>query len=115
MSRQPQQPVEAQEQVGGTGCLVRLLWLLIGNVLLVAAGLAISDNQEFPSLADAVFWLVVAGMIAIRYIDVVRLHGETVTGQPATLAHWRRYSVMLAAVALAGWLIAHLVSRGPAV
>jgi hypothetical protein len=114
MSKQPEQIVPSAEQVSAGGCLVRLGWILLGNVLLVAAALSIIGSDTFLSLADAVYWALVAGMIGLRYLDVTRLRGQTAMGQPATLAHWRRYSMVLAGLALVGWSIAHLLAWGNA-
>lgn len=112
MSKQPEQTVPSAEQVSAGGCLVRLGWIFLGNVLLVAAGLAITKNDTFLSLADAIYWVLVAGMIGLRYLDVTQLRGQTAMGQPATLAHWRRYSLVLTGLALVGWVLAHLLARG---
>jgi len=42
-----------------------------------------------------IFWLVALALILARYIDIRYLKGETADNKPATLKHWRRYSVIL--------------------
>ena len=97
----------AQEHA--SGCFVRLAWMLIGNLILAVCALSIiKSSGTFFSLADLVFWATVAAAIWLRYLDVSRLGGQTVYGQPATMAHWHRYAVLLPAAALVVWIIAHV-------
>ncbi len=90
-----------------SGCLVRLLWMLLGNIVLAASAMSISHRTTFFSGADLVFWVTVVTIIWLRYIDIARFHGQTVTGAPANMSQWRRYCVLMAAVAFAIWIIAH--------
>ena len=94
-------------QDAASGCLVRLVWMLLGNLVLVISALSISHRAASFSGADVVFWVTVVAVIWLRYIDITRLHGQTATGTPATMAHWRRYSMLMAAGAFALWIIAH--------
>ena len=96
------------KQDSGSGCLVRIGWLLVGNAILVVSTRSIVLNHEgFVSLADLVFWAAVLGMIALRHLDIARLEGRTVTGEPATLSHWRRYAVLMSVAAAVVWAAAH--------
>ncbi len=95
-----------------SGCLVRLAWMLLGNVALFVAGIFIARHTGgFFSLADAAFWAVAALMIGVRRVDIERFRGQTVMGGAATMAHWRRYVAVLLLVALAGWGLAHGIAR----
>ncbi len=42
-----------------------------------------------------IFWLIALGLILARYVDIRYLKGETTDNKPATLKHWRRYSVIV--------------------
>jgi hypothetical protein len=90
------------------GCLLRLSWMLGGNlaVLLIAVAIA-QGGGTFFSFADAFFWLVVLAMVGIRYVDITRMKGLTAGGKPATLADWKRYVVILLAASLGLWGLAH--------
>jgi len=44
-------------------------------------------------------------------VDISRLGGQTVFGQPATLRDWRRYVLMLGAISLAIWGLAHAAAH----
>jgi hypothetical protein len=99
---------EQANQMSGAGCLVRMSWMLVGNVVLAACAAKIFfNNTGFFSPADVVFWPVVAAMIWLRRIDITRMKGQTASGEPATLADWKRYSVLLVIIALLVWAGAH--------
>jgi hypothetical protein len=107
------EPVQrtGQGQQHAGGCFVRLGWMLIGNAILVLCTLSIAKRGgSFLSWADAVFWGTVAAVVWLRYMDICRLGGETVFGQPAGMDHWRRYALGLPAAALVAWSIAHAVA-----
>ncbi len=96
---------------GPAGCLLRLVWMLLGNFVLAIVLIAIAQDLGdgwFSSL-DVLFWLVVAATIAARYADIAFFQGRTADNQPANLGHWRRYTVTLLAIAAAAWVGAHLL------
>jgi hypothetical protein len=43
-------------------------------------------------------------------VDIRFLHGATADNQPATISHWRRYTVTVLAASLVLWVGAHLLS-----
>ena len=90
------------------GCLARIFWMFAGNIVLVLSANFVRERQGgFLSVADLVFWAVVACLMAVRYIDIKRLNGLTATGQPASPTTWRRYAAILFVVSLALWGVAH--------
>jgi hypothetical protein len=108
----PLEKSDAAAQASMGGCLLRLCWMLAGNAALFGMAAWVSQQQAGSvSLADAAYWGVVVLLIAIRYLDIARFHGMTVEGEPATLAHWRRYAIVLTVVALGGWLLAHALGH----
>ena len=92
---------------GTVGCVVRLGWMAIGTIALVAALFFIIQNQGKFNLADGLFWAAVVVCIGLRYLDIAYLNGDTAAGEPATLAHWRRYALILIALAVPLWALAH--------
>lgn len=104
-------PKELHEQppVGGIGCLTRILWMIVGNmVLLFSVSFIVRGHYASFSGADMVFWITVGLLVLLRYADIARFHGTTAQGhQPATMAHWRRYAVWLVAMAALLWFLAH--------
>jgi hypothetical protein len=59
---------------------------------------------------DAAYVAVIAGMLFLRYVDIRYLNGRTASGQAATMAHWRRYAVILTVIAAALWALAHALA-----
>lgn len=93
------------------GCLVRLFWMFIGNVILFLCLTCIFHNRvRGLALIDLGYWLTVLAMVAVRWVDIRSYHGDTVTGEPATLTHWRKYAVRLVVGALVVWIIIHLLA-----
>ena len=98
----------SSEGTTGVGCLVRLFWFFGGNaILIVSAGYISQHRGSLLSVWDAVFWGAAILLMAVRYLDITRLHGQTATGDPATIGHWRRYVVLLLAAASLAWLATH--------
>jgi hypothetical protein len=87
------------------GCLLRICWVLIGNVALLALAAVISRQPPWSfSIADGAFFLIVVALIGIRYLDITRFEGTTANNEPATRATWVRYSVGLILLAAVIWI-----------
>jgi hypothetical protein len=84
--------------------------MAVGNLLMAGAAVLVARGK-FPIIMDAVFWMLTLGLVAVRYIDIARCKGLTSTGEPATLQHWRRYSVRLLVVAAVLYVSARLWSH----
>jgi hypothetical protein len=84
-----------------------------GNVALMIAAIAIWKNREgLFSVADAIFWALAAIVLGVRYLDIRKFGGRTADGAaPATMAHWRRYALLLIGVCLLLWTLAHVAAR----
>ena len=99
-------PEQTSSAVQGPGCLLRLFWIAIGNILLVLLVSRIYRAAGF-SLLDLAYWITVAAMLGARYFDVHRFHGATASGEPATPEHFRRYAYGLGGGALVVWGLVH--------
>jgi len=100
------QEIPLQEQQPA-GCLLRVYWVFFGNALVALLALAILQGGARLGLADVFYWLGVASLAGCRYADIRHYGGSTAEGQPATIAHWRRYSLLLLGVAIVVWLGVH--------
>jgi hypothetical protein len=90
------------------GVLARLWWMLLGNMVLALSLIFIFHNQGgFFHPADWVFWITVATLVPVRYLDIRFLDGQTATGRYASTADWIKYVVLLIACATILWAIAH--------
>ncbi len=105
---QSQDVPKDSKQSHASGCLTRLVWFVIGNVVMVGVAVGIAGKKGvLLSALDAWFWGVVVVMVIARYVDISRLEGMTASGQPATIRTWRRYVLFLGLVALTFWGGAH--------
>lgn len=96
-----------------TGCLLRLFWMFVANAVVYASMAMIAmKGAGFPSHYDLVIWATVALSITARRIDITRWSGQTASGEPATLDHWRRYAVTVVAVTAVGSALAHAIGGG---
>jgi hypothetical protein len=93
------------------GMLARFWWMFFGNVVGAIALVFVAENRRgFFHPADAVFWAAVASLVLVRYLDVAFLDGCTGTGERTSLRHWVRYAVVLTALALVLWALAHVAN-----
>lgn len=104
------QPNTTQAQTSLSGCLVRMGWMVYGAAVLYISAVFIAKHHGFLSLADVVFWSAVTVCIGLRYVDIKHFHGQTAAGESATMAHWRRYVLLLSSLALGLWVLAHLIA-----
>ena len=92
------------------GCLIPAYWILVGNGILALCAVAIvGKGTALFSIADVFYWLAVGSLLAARYADIRYLTGHTAEGALATMAHWRRYAVILVAVSTVLWIVVHLI------
>jgi hypothetical protein len=104
-------PVEDATPTSAASILLRIFWMLGGYIVLAVCALFIATNKEaLFSAKDPVFWVVAGLMVWARYVDIARYHGTTSDGQPATLANWRGYAMVVVAVAGVTWAAAHAVA-----
>jgi len=93
-----------------TGCFLRFMWMAVGNIVLFFLAIFIAQSGGWqPTWRDAAFVAVVLALIAVRYVDIRLFEGKDAEGKQATMIDWRRYAVLLIAVAVGLLLLAHLV------
>lgn len=94
-----------------TGCLIRSLWMIVGKILLAIFFLILVRTGKVYGIIDVIYWLVISGMIWLRYIDIRYYHGKTGTGEKATLQDWVKYTVLLIISGAFFWFVAHAISK----
>ncbi|MCK7489537.1 MAG: hypothetical protein MZU79_04335 [Anaerotruncus sp.] len=104
----PPIPIKSESSGGCLSIVVRLTWIF-GSSLLVFGAIFIARGKA-SGPADMLFWLIALGLIIARYVDVRYLKGETADNKPATLKHWRRYSVILLIAAGSLYLLAKILN-----
>jgi hypothetical protein len=86
--------------------------MFFGNVVLGFSLLFLFEDRGGSfGAADWVFWIALASLVVIRYVDIRFFDGCTATGARASVAHWIRYAVLLVTGSAAVWVLAHVVSR----
>jgi hypothetical protein len=92
---------------GGRAALARLYWMFVGNIVLFFLLVVLFEKgTKFPSLFDLAYGIAAGALILVRYVDIRSLHGETADGEPATMGHWKKYSLVVGLAALAAWIAA---------
>jgi hypothetical protein len=89
--------------------LVRLAWMAYGNVALLFCWAGVA-NGKAPVETDILFFVIAAGLVVVRYIDITKLGGQTAKGEPATLAHWWRYAIIMTIVSIGLWGLARFIA-----
>ena len=99
-------------KTSGLGCLLRLMWMLAGNVVLFLSAVWISQNaaKSFVTAVDGVYAASLFAVVLSRYLDIRYFNGTTGTGEPATMRDWRRFAILVVALGLAAWGVAHGVA-----
>ena len=110
MSTSPREtgPQTPAESVGCLSIIARVLWLALGNMALLFLLVPIARARSFSYL-DVIFWAVVAALLALRFADIRFLKGQNTEGGRATMVDWRRYAVLLTAIAGGAWVVLHTV------
>ncbi|MBK8164883.1 MAG: hypothetical protein IPK64_02845 [bacterium] len=103
MSGNAHQPATSPPQTGCLAALARVYWMAVGNVFLFFCAFY-AAKRPAPSALDGLYVGLVVLLLVVRFVDIARLGGQTSEGQPATLAHWRRYALGLVPVAAVVWL-----------
>lgn len=105
---QHQQEQQSQSHpMRGIPLLLRLTWMTIGNVALVFFAALVAKGTA-PRVMDALYFVVVIGLIVVRHVDVTRFQGLTSEGKPATIADWRRYAIRIVVISVGVWALARV-------
>ena len=92
------------KQRGVLAILARIFWMFLGNFALMICAVTILIGEGGSTrIPDIIFWCVVPAMIIVRFLDIKFLDGQTVTDKPATLVHWRKYTILLVICAAIIW------------
>jgi hypothetical protein len=116
MSKQSEQTVKSTEPATSKqdsifGLLARFFWMLIGNMVLVISLIIILQHKgSMFHAADLVFWIIIAAIILVRYLDIKFWGGLTAAGGPATIANWNKYAAALLIGSAAVWIIFHAIN-----
>ena len=112
MANKPQEHTSPEsEYQNPAGCLTRIFWMMMGPCALLLAAVSVQRSAGW-SIADAALWLIVGLLILARYVDIVRYKGTTTDGEPATMAHFKRYLLLVLLAGAAMWTVARVLGPG---
>jgi hypothetical protein len=109
-----QHPISGTQNIDGSEkhFFLRFFWLFGGYGILFMLGLGIFTNHFFSIMISTIlYWMTFVAIIIGRFIDVHFFNGKTDRDEPATLMHWRNYSLKVFAVAALFWLLAFFGRR----
>jgi len=85
--------------------------MLGGNAALLLTAVGIGQRRHPVGVMTALYWGVVALILAARYVDIRHCHGQTARGTPATLKDWRSHALLLVVLAAVLWLMVYYAPR----
>ncbi|HQG32744.1 MAG TPA: hypothetical protein PLA83_12510 [Deltaproteobacteria bacterium] len=110
MNSDTRQDFSQRENTGTLARVVRLTCKTLGGMLLfLLLILIIIGSPSQASLLNVVFWLAVAGLIVLRFIDIRVYHGQTADNKPATIRDWLNYSIGVVAMSGFFWVVAQAI------
>ncbi|HNY65472.1 MAG TPA: hypothetical protein PKM41_08520 [Deltaproteobacteria bacterium] len=110
MDKEPRQDNSQPSNSTPLGRFVRLTWKTLGTLLLFLLLILIVITPEGTAKTlQGVFWLVVAGLVVLRYLDMTVFRGQTGDDKPATMSDWLRYSAGLVLMSGFFWFLAQAI------
>jgi len=104
---------EEQQMTTLSGCLVRLLWMMIGPAfLMVCLVLIAMQKVSFPSILDIIYGILVIFISLARWIDRPKpsaVPSETSTQPGSGLRPALLYNAIFLPVAIGLWVLARLI------
>ena len=98
-----------------SGCFLRTYWMILGNFALFICAAIIANKHVSAyftlSAVDAVYWAFALTAGLAKFTDVRWFKGQTSMGEPATMKDVVRYEAILAVVAVAVWILAHVIAK----
>jgi hypothetical protein len=105
------QPAKNDEPTSVIGLLLRLFWMFLGNIALgVSILMVLAERETVFSVADIIYGISLPLLVAARYLEITRYKGTTAEGEPATISHWKRYTVALLVFSIGAWSLCHGIS-----
>jgi hypothetical protein len=110
-----QQKTKAMDEgrTGSAGILLcRLIWMLLGPLFLgLIAYRTVRQADGWFTGTDIAYAGILVAMIVGRWLEMRSGTAMTATGEPATMAQFKRYVVILLIVAALAWIIVKAVGN----
>jgi hypothetical protein len=90
----------------------RLIWMIVGPFALAVCALGIAGQHDgWLGPPDLIYFILLAGTLAGRWMECRSGPALTATGEPATAEDLRRYARGLGLLGLGIWVAANLVGN----
>jgi hypothetical protein len=77
----------SQQETSFLEIILRLYWICVGHAAVFLVALYIYLNHLQSSLVvNTVFFVFLIGLPVSRFLDIIKYHGQTAEGEPATMA-----------------------------
>jgi hypothetical protein len=94
----------------GYAGFARLFWIFLGPMLLLLVAYSlVNGGGEWLSPKSLAFVGLLAFVLLCRWAEFHAGNATTSEGEPATVAHLRRYTIFATLIGLAVWVAANLV------
>jgi hypothetical protein len=91
--------------------LGRLYWMMVGPFALAICATRITESVPgWLGPLDVIYFLLLGGVLMGRWLEFRYSQPTTAMGEPATVAHLRRYTAVVSIVGLGIWVAAKLVA-----
>ena len=87
-------PERSEEGLGCMPALTRLFWIFGGTVTLIYCLIYIILGKATLAVY-IIYILATISLVVVRFVDIKYFKGEKMNGEPASLSHWRRYTLLL--------------------
>lgn len=92
--------------------LGRLFWMIAGPLgLALCIYYIVTSGTGWRTEADLLYFLLLGGMILGRWLEFRGGQPQTTSGEPATMADFRRYVVLVAVAGPIVWVIANVIGN----
>ena len=95
----------------GLGLLCRLFWFFIGNIILLILAIKIAFPGTKSIAFDIFYWITTFCLILTRYFDIRFFKGQTAYSEPATMVHWKRYSIFIVLISVGLFVISRAIGH----
>jgi hypothetical protein len=86
--------------------------MMLGPLILaILAFIIVRNGNGWFTLADFTFLAALSALLLGRWVEFRGGNPQTSTGEPATLAHLRRYALGVILLGLGGWIAANLLGN----
>lgn len=90
----------------------RLFWMIVGPLALVLTiYFIVTSGTGWTTTADVLYFVILGGMMLGRWMEFRGGSPETTTGEPATIADFRHYILMVVTIGPIVWVLTNLVGN----